>query len=677
MAQVKARRHTEAVMTKPDSSGRRPPLPALQPTLPRWRYLLWFFLLILIFWSWGGFFEHNEQAQSFSYTEFKDKVRADEVARVTMQGDHVSGMLRKPENASATAAGKPGAKQQKPLQFVMTLPPVNDPALMPLLEKHGVEVYAESTQAPFWQRALVDLLPWILIIGLIWYTGRKFQERMGEAGGPGGIFGFSKSRAKRFRKDGAGVTFDNVAGLENAKRDLQEISGFLRDPQHYRKLGAKVPRGILLMGAPGTGKTLLARAVAGEANVPFFSISGSEFIEMFVGVGASRVRDMFESAKREAPAIIFIDEIDSVGRARGTGLGGGHDEREQTLNQILSEMDGFDPHETVVVMAATNRPDVLDPALQRPGRFDRKITLDLPDRKARRAILEIHSREVPLADDVDLERLAALTVSFAGADLENLINEAALLAARDNKTQVDMAALLSARDKVVLGSQRELVIGEEERKLVAFHESGHAVLASLLPHADPLDKVTIIPRGHALGVTEQIPEEERHNLRESYLRDRIGVMLGGRVSEQLIFGEVSSGAEEDLKQATSLARHMVTHWGMSGKLGAVAFHRGEEHIFLGREMVQQRDFSEHTAQLVDDEIMSLVRGIEEQVTSLLSSHRSCLEALAGALLENETLEKADIHAIIEQAASMVPATGDAKTVQTTEAAGPFQQTSSG
>jgi cell division protease FtsH len=386
---------------------------------------------------------------------------------------------------------------------------------------------------------------------------------------------------------------------------------------------------------------------------------------------------MFESAKREAPAIIFIDEIDSVGRARGTGLGGGHDEREHTLNQILSEMDGFDPHETVVVMAATNRPDVLDPALQRPGRFDRKITLDLPDRKARRAILEIHSQEVPLADDVDLERVAALTVSFAGADLENLINEAALLAARDDKTQVDMAALLSARDKVVLGSQRELVIGEEERKLVAFHESGHAVLASLLPHADPLDKVTIIPRGHALGVTEQIPEEERHNLRESYLRDRIGVMLGGRVSEQLIFGEVSSGAEEDLKQATSLARHMVTHWGMSGKLGAVAFHRGEEHIFLGREMVQQRDFSEHTAQLVDDEIMSLVRGIEEQVTSLLSSHRSCLEALAGALLENETLEKADIHAIIEQAASMVPATGDAKTVQTTEAAGPFQQTSSG
>ena len=383
--------------------------------------------------------------------------------------------------------------------------------------------------------------------------------------------------------------------------------------------------------------------------MPFFSISGSEFIEMFVGVGASRVRDMFESAKQEAPAIIFIDEIDSVGRARGTGLGGGHDEREQTLNQILGEMDGFDPHEAVVVLAATNRPDVLDPALQRPGRFDRKITLDLPERRARRAILKIHSREVPLADDVDLERLAALTVSFAGADLENLINEAALLAGRDNKTQVDMASLLGARDKVVLGSMRELVIGEEERELVAFHEAGHAVAASLLAHADPLDKVTIIPRGHALGATEQIPQEERHNLRESYLRDRIGVMLGGRVSEQLIFGEISSGAEEDLKQATALARHMVTHWGMSGKLGPVAFRRGEEHIFLGREMARQRDFSEHTAELIDDEIVSLVGGIEENVSSLLSSHRACLEALAGALLENETLEKAEIQQIIAQA----------------------------
>jgi cell division protease FtsH len=370
---------------------------------------------------------------------------------------------------------------------------------------------------------------------------------------------------------------------------------------------------------------------------------------MFVGVGASRVRDMFESAKKEAPAIIFIDEIDSVGRARGTGLGGGHDEREQTLNQILGEMDGFAPHEAVVVLAATNRPDVLDPALLRPGRFDRKITLDLPDRKARRAILALHSHDVPLADDVELERLAALTVNFSGADLENLINKAALLAGRDDKTKVDMTALLSARDKVVLGGRREMVIGEEERRPVAYHEAGHALAASLLPHADRPDKVTIIPRGHALGATEQIPGEERHSLRESYLRDRIDVMLGGRVSEQLSFGELSSGAGEDLKQATRPARHMVMHWGMSDKLGPVAFRRGEEHIFLGREMAQQRDFSEHTAQLIDAEICSLVSGIEEKVTALLTAQRPRLEALVEALLENETLETAEIQEIIAQA----------------------------
>ena len=346
-------------------------------------------------------------------------------------------------------------------------------------------------------------------------------------GGAGGLFDFGKSKAKRFRRTDSKLSFDNVAGLENAKQDLNEIVGYLKDPQHYRKLGAKIPRGILLMGPPGTGKTLLAKAIAGEADVPFFSISGSEFIEMFVGVGASRVRDMFESARKEAPSIIFIDEIDSVGRARGTGLGGGHDEREQTLNQILGEMDGFDPHEAVVVLAATNRPDVLDAALLRPGRFDRKITLDLPDKKARHAILDIHSADVPLSDDVDLDHIAALTVGFSGADLENLVNEAALYSARENREMVNMESLLSARDKVVLGSKRELIIGDEEKNLVAHHEAGHAVVASLLPNADPLDKVTIIPRGRALGITEQIPEEEHYNLRQSYLRDRIGVMLGG------------------------------------------------------------------------------------------------------------------------------------------------------
>jgi cell division protease FtsH len=463
------------------------------------------------------------------------------------------------------------------------------------------------------------------------------------------LFDFGKSRAKRFRQQDSDLSFDNVAGLENAKRDLYEIVGYLKDPQHYRKLGAKIPKGILLMGPPGTGKTLLAKAMAGEANVPFFSISGSEFIEMFVGVGASRVRDMFESARKEAPSIIFIDEIDSVGRARGTGLGGGHDEREQTLNQILGEMDGFDPHEAVVVLAATNRPDVLDAALLRPGRFDRKITLDLPDKKARRAILNIHAADVPLADDVDLDRIAALTVGFSGADLENLVNEAALLCGRENLETVDMESLLNARDKVVLGSKRELIIGDEEKNLVAHHEAGHALVASLLPTADPLDKVTIIPRGRSLGATEQIPEEEHYNLRQSYVHDRIAVMLGGRVAEQLVFGEVSSGAEEDLKQATRLARHMVTHWGMSEKIGPVAFRRGEEHIFLGREMTQQRDFSEHTAQIIDDEISNLLKDIERDITALLEQHRAQLESLASALLEKETLEAEEIQAILDTA----------------------------
>jgi len=486
-----------------------------------------------------------------------------------------------------------------------------------------------------------------MILGLLWYAGRRMQERAGGFGGAGGAFGFGKSTAKRFRRGETHVTFDDVAGLANAKRDLQEIAGYLKNPDHYRKLGAKIPKGILLMGPPGTGKTLLAKALAGESDVPFFSISGSEFIEMFVGVGASRVRDMFASAKKEAPAIIFIDEIDSVGRARGTGLGGGHDEREQTLNQILGEMDGFDPHEAVVVVAATNRPDVLDAALMRPGRFDRKIALDLPDKNARLAILNIHSREVPLAADVDLQRLAALTVGFAGADLENLINEAALLAGREDKSEVDMVCMMQARDKVVLGSEREMVIGDEEKKIVAFHESGHALAASLLPNADPLDKATIIPRGRSLGSTEQIPEEEHHNLRPSYLRDRIGVMLGGRAAEKVVFNEVSSGAEEDLKQVTRLARHMVTHWGMSEKIGPVAFRRGEEHIFLGREMAQQRDFSEHTAQTIDEEITSLVTGIEQEIVALLEKHRAQLDALAAALLEKETLEAAEIRAIIK------------------------------
>ena len=617
------------------------PLNFQQQPLPWSRYLIWILVVMVTTYYWTNIVQ-SQRPQTFSYTAFKERVRAGEIAMVTLQGDQVSGRLRQADVISVPD------REQRSLRFVSTLPPVDDPELIPLLEKHGVEVHAKSEQVTWWARVLIGALPWIIIIGFFLYSSRKLQERVGGVTGPGGVFGFGKSKARRFQKGETGLTFENVAGLENAKRELREITSYLKDPKRYRKLGAKIPKGILLMGPPGTGKTLLARAMAGEADVPFFSISGSEFIEMFVGVGASRVRDMFECAKKEAPSIIFIDEIDSVGRARGTGLGGGHDEREQTLNQILGEMDGFEPHEAVVVLAATNRPDVLDAALLRPGRFDRKITLDLPDKKARIAILKIHTREVPLAVDVDLNRLAALTVGFSGADLENLVNEGALLAGRENKEQVDMDLLLNARDKIVLGSKREMVIDEEEKKMIAYHEAGHAVMASLLPNADPLDKVTIIPRGHALGATEQIPEVERHSLRESYLRDRIGVMLGGRVSEKMVFNEVSSGAEDDLKQATHLARHMVTHWGMSDKIGPVAFRRGEEHIFLGREMTQQRDFSEHTAQVIDDEIYKLIHGIEQEVTNLLEQHRNHLDALAGELLAKETLEADDIQSIINK-----------------------------
>ena len=607
--------------------------------LPWWRYLAWF--LVLVIFSYYFLNTESREQQTLSYSEFKISVAEDQVAWVRLQGDQVVGEFRQPR-MSATEGGALSTR------FVTTLPPVQDPGLIPLLEQHDVEIQAVSGEANWLTKALIGVLPWILIIGLFWYGTSRMQRSLGGLGGPSGLFDFGKSRAKRFRQSDSNLSFDDVAGLENAKRDLYEIVGYLKEPEHYRKLGAKIPKGILLMGPPGTGKTLLAKAVAGEAGVPFFSISGSEFIEMFVGVGASRVRDMFASARKEAPAIIFIDEIDSVGRARGTGLGGGHDEREQTLNQILGEMDGFDPHEAVVVLAATNRPDVLDAALLRPGRFDRKVTLDLPDRKARRAILQIHSADVPLTDDVDLDRIAALTVGFSGADLENLVNEAALLSGRENRESVDMASLLNARDKVVLGGKRELIMGDDEKNLVAHHEAGHALVASLLPTADPLDKVTIIPRGRSLGATEQIPEEEHYNLRQSYVRDRIGVMLGGRVAEQLVFGEVSSGAEEDLKQATRLARHMVTHWGMSEKLGPVAFRRGEEHIFLGREMTQQRDFSEHTAQIIDDEISRLLKQTEQKVTNLLEQHRAQLETLATRLLEKETLEADEIQSICGQ-----------------------------
>ena len=495
---------------------------------------------------------------------------------------------------------------------------------------------------------LIMFLPWILILGYFVWARKKMQNKAGGGMMGNGLFGIGKSKAKRFKVEKTNTTFNDVAGLENPKKDLREIIEFLKEPGKFTSLGAEIPKGILLVGPPGTGKTLLARATAGEAGVSFFSTSGSEFIEMFVGVGASRVRDMFENAKKEAPAVIFIDEIDSVGRSRGAGLGGGHDEREQTLNQILSEMDGFEPNQSVVVMAATNRPDVLDSALTRPGRFDRQVTLELPQKQARLKILVIHSRQVPLADDVNLENVASRTVSFSGADLKNLVNEAALLAGRKKKTKVDAADFEEARDKILLGDEREETINDDEKKVIAYHEAGHALIAKLLPNTDPLQKVTIIPRGRALGVTEQIPETDRHNYSKGYLLDRICVSLGGRASEELIFNEITSGAASDLKQVTSLARHMVCQWGMSDKVGPVMFKHGEEHIFLGREMAQQKDYSEHTAQIIDEEVQRIIKEMEQKAIKLLKENRTKLDALAEALLEHETIEKAQLDWLLDK-----------------------------
>jgi cell division protease FtsH len=559
-----------------------------------------------------------------------------QVQAVTIQGDRITGQFAKP----TAAAGEPEGKTYN--NFRTVIPSFGDPGLVSLLEAHQVTIQAQEERTSWFRMLRVSLLPWLLIFGLFLYSQRKMQQGLGG----GGLFGFGKSKAKRYEKTSSDVRFADVAGLRNAKLELGEIVEYLKDPSRFRDLGGELPKGVLLVGPPGTGKTLLARAVAGEADVPFFSTSGSEFIEMFVGVGASRVRDMFQSAKKEGPAMIFIDEMDSIGRARGTGLGGGHDEREQTLNQILAEMDGFEGHESVVVMAATNRPDVLDPALTRPGRFDRQIVLDLPQRQARLDILRLHTQHVPIAHEVDLENLAARTVGFSGAELKNLVNEAALLAGRQHRAQVLAIDFERARDKILLGSERDEPMTEAEKRLVAHHEAGHALIALLLPGTDELQKVTIIPRGRALGVTEQLPAEERHNLSREYLLNRLVVMFGGRAAEKVVFGDVTTGGGDDLKQATHLARRMVCQWGMSEALGPMTFRQGEEHVFLGREMTEQKDFSEHTARLIDEEVQHIVQAMEQRAVHLLEQHQDKLETLANALLEHETLDIDDVERLL-------------------------------
>jgi cell division protease FtsH len=584
------------------------------------------------------------------YSDFVKQIQKGNVKEITVTEKQIRGTFKTIYKVPADSTKKDTTSYTR---FSSVLPSFGDPSLMKTLEENGVTVNAETGGSSWLTPLLITMLPWALIIGYFVYIRKRMQGKEGGGMlGAGGLFSIGKSRAKRYKKSRTEVTFEDVAGLENAKRDLMEIVEYLKEPGKFTALGADIPKGVLLMGPPGTGKTLLSRATAGEAGVPFFSISGSEFIEMFVGVGASRVRDLFENAKKEAPAIIFIDEIDSVGRARGTGLGGGHDEREQTLNQILSEMDGFDKNQSVVVIAATNRPDVLDAALIRPGRFDRHITLELPEKNARRRIMEIHTRHVPLAADVKLDTIAAMTVGFSGADLKNLVNEAALLAGRKQRKHVEAKDFEEARDKVLLGPEREEKISDDEKRVVAYHEAGHALLAKLLPDTDPLQKVTIIPRGRALGVTEQIPASDRHNLRRGYLLHRIAVMLGGRAAEQLVFGDITNGAASDLKAATTLARRMVCQWGMSEKLGPVMFRSAEEHLFLGRELAQPKDFSDETAHIIDEEIHAIVAEMEQKARETLKDNRDKLDALAAALLEHETLDNDEVDGILKPPAKI-------------------------
>ena len=605
-----------------------------KPSNGKWSWILFGILVAVLFLF---LFPPEAPTTSLTYSEFKTRVDQGQVERVVFEGDRITGEIRK-DVADPTDAGAG--------RFRTRVPSAGDPDLMKRLSEQGVEIVAEDPGGGLggW---LAVLLPWLLILG-VWFLlfGRM---RGGIAGGmgPGGLKNFLGGRTRKVQKEKAPkVRFADVAGQDNAKREVAELLEFLRDPERFQRVGAEVPHGILLEGAPGTGKTLLARALAGEAQVPFFHISASEFIELFVGVGASRVRQLFEEAKKNAPSIIFIDELDSVGRVRGAGLGGGHDEREQTLNQILAEMDGFEGHEAVVVLAATNRPDVLDPALLRPGRFDRHITLELPDLSARLAILQVHAKSVPLADDVDLKKVAAGTPGFSGADLKNLVNEAAIAAAREHALKVTAHHFDEMRDRILMGSLRTLAIHEDERHRLAVHEAGHTAVAYYLPNADPIHKVTIIPRGRALGGTHLLPELERHTLPEDYLRDRLAVMLAGRAAEQVLLDSLSSGADDDIRLATELARRMVGRWGMAEEIGPMDVRESEEHPFLGREMARPRRFSEETAKSADMAVRRLIREAHERARDILEAHRPQVARLVALLEEKETLDRIAVAACL-------------------------------
>ncbi|MDX1631077.1 MAG: ATP-dependent zinc metalloprotease FtsH [Thermoanaerobaculia bacterium] len=588
--------------------------------------MIWMLILLAVVWLWqlsaqaGG-------APTIGYDTFRDQLEEGSVSSVRIRGQEIQGELVESRSLELV-----DGRTTEIREFVTVVPSTGDEELLADLRGQGVEIVAEPEQQFPWTFLLVTMLPFFLILGLGVMIMRRMQSRGRN------LFGFGKSKAKVYQRSKEETTFEDVAGAEGPKRELMEVIEFLRDPRRFQRLGGQIPHGILLQGPPGTGKTLMARAVAGEADVPFFSVTGSDFVEMFVGVGASRVRSMFEEAKKVAPAILFIDELDSIGRARGAGLGGGHDEREQTLNQLLSEMDGFEKFESVVVMASTNRPDVLDKALLRPGRFDRVVTVDLPTRSSRERILQIHARGKPLAEDLDLGTIARTTQGFSGADLENLLNEAALIAARRDKEAIDSEDVEEARDKVMLGLEREgLHLSDEDLKSLAYHEGGHAVLAVVLDHVDPLHKVTIVPRGRAMGVTQVLPEEERYIFRKEYLVDRLVMTMGGRAAERLVFDTATSGAENDLRQATRMARKMVVDWGMSDRFGHISLGGEGEDVFLGQEIARRRNYSDATAKEVDDEVDKILEAAFRRATELLEEHREGLDRLAQVLLEEEEI----------------------------------------
>ena len=585
--------------------------------------LFYLLIIIVMIWMFDFYGEKNAKPSEISYSSFLQHVQQDEIKQVTIVDNVISGKLKDGKDFSTVAP--------------------NDGKLVEKLEAKNVDIKAElPPQPPWWMSILSSLLPMLIIVGL-WFM---FMNQGGAGGGK--VMNFGKSRARRYDEEKLQVKFKDVAGVEEAKQELEEVVEFLKHPQKYNELGAKIPKGVLLYGPPGTGKTLLAKAVAGEAGVPFFSISGSDFVEMFVGVGASRVRDLFDQAKKSAPCIVFIDEIDAVGRQRGAGLGGGHDEREQTLNQMLVEMDGFSANEGIIMIAATNRPDILDPALLRPGRFDRQIVVDRPDIKGRTAILGVHVKGKPMGDDVNLDVIAQRTPGFTGADLSNLVNEAALLTARKDKKVINMPEMEEAAERVIMGPERKSrVISDKEKRLTAYHEGGHTIVGMLLEHTDPVHKVTIIPRGRAGGYTLSLPKEDKYYATRSEMLDELKVLLGGRVAEALVLKEISSGASNDLQRATQLARQMICEYGMSDNIGPVTFGHRQDQVFLGRDIARDKDYSEEVAAEIDKEVRSFMEDAYAATEKLLSENIDKLHVIAKALMEKETLDEEEINQLVK------------------------------